>query len=158
MDRFDDLVSVNEIVGTSKAKVARTPTGGKSCLLCEINKVRLNVIVVVSVEILDTVRDGVVLPKNARNTFRSSRSSNTQNNILQWVAERQLNEIELSPEISVDVSKYDWLDVLDSGKIQQLCDSTSSLERPIISSEVASKSCSALSSVVVISAHYKSIF
>ena len=158
MDRFDDLVSVNEIVGTSKAKVARTPTGGKSCLLCEINKVRLNVIVVVSVEILDTVRDGVVLPKNARNTFRSSRSSNTQNNILQWVAERQLNEIELSPEISVDVSKYGWLDVLDSGKDQQLCDSPSSLGHPIVSSEVASKSCSAFSSVVVVSVHYEGVF
>ena len=66
--------------------------------------------------------------------------------------------MELSPEISVDVSKCDWLDVLDSGKIQQLCDSTSSLERPIISSEVASKTCFALSSVVAVSVHYKGVF
>ena len=44
--RLGGLVSVNEIIGTSRAKVAKTLMVGYLCLLSETSKVGLNVIVV----------------------------------------------------------------------------------------------------------------
>ena len=66
--RLGGLVSVNEIIGTSRAKVAKTLMVGYLCLLSETSKVGLNVIVVLD-EIPATICEDVVFPRSTRNTF-----------------------------------------------------------------------------------------
>ena len=78
-------MSVKEIIGMSKAKVAKALMAGDLCLLSETNKVCLNVIAV-PYEVPPTVYEDVVFPRSTRNTFRSSRSSNTQNRYLTVVS------------------------------------------------------------------------